>query len=44
LVEEFVEVDQTEVKYRFFTVPAHTPEAAQEELNRFWAEQSRRSG
>jgi len=27
------------MKYRFFTVPAHAPEAAQEELNRFCAEQ-----
>ena len=27
------------MKYRFFAVPAQTPEAAQEELNRFCAEQ-----
>ncbi len=27
------------MKYRFFTVPIHAPEAAQEELNRFCAEQ-----
>ncbi len=26
------------MKYQFFTVPAHAPEAAQEELNRFCAE------
>lgn len=27
------------MKYRFFTVPIHAPEAVQEELNRFCAEQ-----
>ena len=27
------------MKYRFFTIPANTPDTAQEELNRFCAEQ-----